>query len=67
MGFQNPLCPKETHDSLPYSWKELQKLMGTKLLMSTAFYPQTDGATEQAYRSVAQILQTVVDNDQRNW
>ena len=37
-------------------WKELQKLMGTKLLMSMAFHPQMDGATEQANRSVAQIL-----------
>ena len=48
-------------------WKELQKLMGTKLLMSMAFHPQTDGATEQAKRSIAQILQTIVDNDQKHW
>ena len=48
-------------------WKELQKLMGTKLLMSMAFHPQTDSTTERANRSVAQILQTVVDNDQKNW
>ena len=41
--------------------------MGMKLLMSTAFHPQTEGATERANRSVAQILQTVVDNDQKNW
>ena len=41
--------------------------MGTKLLMSMAFHPQMDGATEQANRSVAQILRTVVDNDQKNW
>ena len=48
-------------------WRELQKLMGTKLLMSTAFHPQTDGATERANISIAQILRTVVDNDQKNW
>ena len=41
--------------------------MGTKLLMSTAFHPQMDGATEQANRSIAHILRTVVDNDQKNW
>ena len=41
--------------------------MRTKLLMSTAFHPQMDGATEQANRSVAQTLQMVVDNDQKDW
>ena len=37
-------------------WKELHRLMDSELLMSTAFHPQTDGATEQANRSIAQIL-----------
>ena len=35
--------------------------------MSTVFHPQTDGATEQANRSMAQILCMVIDNDQKNW
>ena len=48
-------------------WKELHKIMGSKLLMSTIFHPQTDGATEQANRSITQILHTVVSNDQKDW
>ena len=48
-------------------WKELHRLMGSKLLISTAFHLQTDGATERANRSIAQILCTVVSNDQRDW
>ena len=35
--------------------------------MSTVFHLQTDGATERANRSIAQILCTVVSNDQRDW
>ena len=35
--------------------------------MSTAFHPQMDGATERANRSIAQILHTVVSNDQQDW
>ena len=53
-------------DNLTF-WKELHRLMGSKLLMSTVFHPQMNGATEQANRSIAQILQTVVSNDQKDW
>ena len=35
--------------------------------MSTMSLPQTDGAMEQANRSLAQVLQMVVANDQRDW
>jgi hypothetical protein len=48
-------------------WRETHKLLGTKLLMSTSFHPQTDGASERAIRSVAQILRAMVRPDQRDW
>src|SRR6266481_5927635 len=41
--------------------------MGTKLLMSTAFHPQMDGATERANCSVGQVLRALVHNDQKDW
>jgi hypothetical protein len=48
-------------------WHELQRLMGTKLLMSTTFHPQRDGVTNRANRSIGQILRSVVRNDQKDW
>jgi len=48
-------------------WRETHRLLGTKLLMSTSFHPQIDGALERAIRSVAQILQAMVRPDQQDW
>ena len=48
-------------------WRELHRLMGTKLLMSTAFYPHMDGATERANRSIGQILKMIINDHQKNW
>jgi len=41
--------------------------MGTKLLMSTSFHPQIDGATERANMSIGQMFQAIIKPDQRNW
>ena len=35
--------------------------------MSTSFYPQMDGVTEQANCSISQVLQALVHNSQNNW
>ena len=48
-------------------WKELQRTLGTKMLMSTSFHPQTDGQLERAIRNVTQILRTLVRPDQKDW
>jgi hypothetical protein len=44
-------------------WRELHKILGTRLLMSMSFHPQTDGQTERANRNVGQIFCTVVRAD----
>lgn len=48
-------------------WRELHRMLGSKLLMSTSFHPQMDGMTEQMNRSIGQIFHTVVHSDQKNW
>lgn len=48
-------------------WRELHRMLGSRLLMSTSFHPQTDGMTERMNRSVGQIFHTAVQPDQKNW
>lgn len=48
-------------------WREFTRLIGTKLLMSTAFHPQTDGMSERTIRTVTQILRAMVQPDQTDW
>jgi len=48
-------------------WQELHRITGSKLLMSTAFHPETDGASERVIRSVNQILRSFVNDHQTDW
>ena len=48
-------------------WHETHQILGTKLLMSTSFHPQTDGASERVNRSVGHILQTLILLNQFDW
>ena len=45
-------------------WQEFWKLLGTKLRMSSAHHPQTDGQTEAANRVVEQVLRCTIHQSQ---
>jgi len=48
-------------------WTTLMKLMGTKLNMSTAFHPQSDGQTERANRTLEEMLRAYISYHQKDW
>ena len=48
-------------------WQTLFSLSGTKLRMSFAYHPQTDGQTEVANRVVEQYLCTFVHRKPTTW
>jgi len=48
-------------------WKHLHQLIGTKLKMSSAYHPQTNGATEHANKTITQMLRQCVNPMQTNW
>jgi hypothetical protein len=48
-------------------WAALHKLTGVKLKMSTAFHPETDGASERTNKTVNQCIRYHVARNQRGW
>ena len=48
-------------------WREVCKVMGTTLAMSSGFHPQTDGQTERANWSIEEMLRAYVGKCQNDW
>ena len=48
-------------------WKSFQKAMGTRLTMSTAFYPQTDGQSERTIQVLEDMLRACALDHQGSW
>ena len=49
------------------TFKELGRLLGIKLAMSTAHHPQTDGATERANQEIEAYLSIFCGNNPETW
>ncbi|GJT69591.1 putative reverse transcriptase domain-containing protein [Tanacetum coccineum] len=48
-------------------WQDFQKELGTKLHMSTAFHPQTDGQSERTIQTLEDMLRACVIDFRGNW
>lgn len=48
-------------------WKSLQEIMGTKLKLSSAYHPQTDGQTERTIQSLEDRLRACVLEQGGGW
>lgn len=48
-------------------WSSLHKLTGVKLKMSSAFHPETDGASERTNKTVIQAIRYHIERNQKGW
>jgi len=47
--------------------KELNRMLGIKTKLSTAFHPQTDGQTERMNQELEQYLRFFIEHRQKDW
>ncbi|GAU51866.1 hypothetical protein TSUD_416500 [Trifolium subterraneum] len=48
-------------------WESLQEALGTKLRLSSAYHPQTDGQSERTIQSLEDLLRACVLEQGENW
>ena len=48
-------------------WEQLQASLGTKLIRSSAYHPQTDGQTERVNQILEDMLRACVIQYDKNW
>jgi hypothetical protein len=52
---------------MSYFWKTLWGKLGTKLLFSITYHPQTDGQTEVVNRTLSTLLRSMINNNLQVW
>ncbi|KAK2401008.1 hypothetical protein QL285_050644 [Trifolium repens] len=52
---------------ISHFWRTLHEALGTKLRLSSAYHPQTDGQTERTNQSLEDLLRACVLDDRGSW
>jgi hypothetical protein len=66
-GIPNTIVFDRDAKFLSHFWRPLWNKLGTKLLLSKTFHPQTDGQTEVVNTTLSTMLRTVLDKTLKCW
>jgi len=66
-GLPNKLISDRDAKFTSEFWNSLYKLLGTKLAMSTAFHPRTDGQTEILNKTLETMIRAYINKPMDNW
>nr|KYP65388.1 Transposon Ty3-I Gag-Pol polyprotein [Cajanus cajan] len=66
-GLPKSIVSDRDTNFLSHFWRVLWSRLGTKLLFSTTFHPQTDGQTEVVNRSLSTMLRVVLKGNHKSW
>lgn len=66
-GFPDSIVSDRGPQFISSFWKEVCRILGIKIKLSTAFHPETDGQTEIMNQYIDQRLRPFVNHYQDNW
>ena len=66
-GIPKTMVSDQDSKFLNHFWRTLWGKLGTSLLFSTCYHPQTDGQTEVTNRSLVNLLRRYVGKNAKQW